>query len=64
MIGEQLGAYEIRDLLVESGTWVALRTRPYSKSPAIDSTPAALFVTAIDTAPLAPLIARTPSNRT
>lgn len=44
---------EIRDLLVESGAWVALRTRPFSKTPAIDATPAALFVTAIDTAPLA-----------
>jgi Na+-transporting NADH:ubiquinone oxidoreductase subunit A len=51
----QLGRSEIRDLLVESGLWTALRARPYSKVPAVDSTPAALFVTAIDTAPLAPL---------
>jgi len=39
--------------LVESGLWTALRTRPYSKVPAIDSAPGALFVTAIDTHPLA-----------
>ncbi len=45
----------IRDLLVESGLWTALRTRPYSKVPAPDSRPAAIFITAIDTAPLAPL---------
>ena len=52
---DALSRNEIRDLLVESGTWVAFRTRPYSKSPAVDSTPAAVFVTAIDTAPLAPM---------
>src|SRR5690625_4593 len=39
--------------LVESGLWTALRTRPYSKVPAIDSAPGALSVTAIDTHPLA-----------
>jgi len=39
--------------LVESGQWVALRTRPYSKIPAIDSAPVAIFVTAVDTNPLA-----------
>ena len=38
--------------LVSSGQWVALRTRPYSKGPAIDSTPASIFVTAMDTNPL------------
>jgi Na+-transporting NADH:ubiquinone oxidoreductase subunit A len=39
--------------LVESGAWVAFRTRPYSKVPEIDSSPASIFVTAIDTNPLA-----------
>jgi Na+-transporting NADH:ubiquinone oxidoreductase subunit A len=39
--------------LVESGQWVALRTRPYDKVPAIDSTPASIFVNAMDTNPLA-----------
>ncbi|GAA5214320.1 Na(+)-translocating NADH-quinone reductase subunit A [Corallincola platygyrae] len=38
--------------LVESGLWTALRTRPFSKSPAIDSAPRSIFVTAIDTNPL------------
>ena len=52
---ESLSREQIRDLLVESGLWVALRTRPFSKTPAPDSAPAALFVTAIDTAPLAPI---------
>jgi Na+-transporting NADH:ubiquinone oxidoreductase subunit A len=40
------------DNLVSSGQWVALRTRPYSKVPKIDSTPASIFVTAMDTNPL------------
>ena len=41
--------------LTESGQWTALRTRPYSKIPRPDSPPpAAIFITAIDTNPLAP----------
>lgn len=39
--------------LVESGLWTALRTRPFSKVPEIDSEPASIFVTAMDTNPLA-----------
>lgn len=44
---------QVRDNLVESGMWTALRTRPYSRVPAIDSEPQAIFVTAMDTHPLA-----------
>lgn len=39
--------------LVDSGLWTALRTRPFSKVPAIDSAPTAIFVSAMDTNPLA-----------
>ncbi|MCB1650257.1 MAG: Na(+)-translocating NADH-quinone reductase subunit A [Pseudomonadales bacterium] len=39
--------------LVSSGQWTALRTRPYSKVPAIDAVPHALFINAMDTNPLA-----------
>lgn len=46
-----------RDLIVQqlndAGLWIALRTRPYSKSPALNAEPRAIFVTAIDTHPLA-----------
>jgi len=45
---------EVRALLVESGMWTALRTRPWSRIPAVDSHGAALFVTAMDSNPLAP----------
>jgi Na+-transporting NADH:ubiquinone oxidoreductase subunit A len=44
----------IRDELVRSGQWTALRTRPYSKVPAPESEAAAIFVTAMDSHPLAP----------
>jgi Na+-transporting NADH:ubiquinone oxidoreductase subunit A len=43
----------VKENLIESGLWVAFRTRPYSRSPAVDSTPASIFVTAMDTNPLA-----------
>ncbi|OYD26355.1 Na(+)-translocating NADH-quinone reductase subunit A [Oceanimonas baumannii] len=42
----------VQQQLVESGMWTALRTRPYSKVPALDSTPRSIFVTAMDTNPL------------
>ncbi|WP_096086481.1 Na(+)-translocating NADH-quinone reductase subunit A [Agaribacterium haliotis] len=40
--------------LVDSGLWTAIRTRPFSKVPAIDAVPANIFVAAMDTNPLAP----------
>ena len=48
-----LEAGAVRDNLQASGLWTAFRTRPFSKIPAVDSAPRALFVTAIDTNPLA-----------
>ncbi len=50
---ERLEPLTIRELLINSGLWTAFRTRPQGKTPAIDSNPASLFITAIDTAPLA-----------
>lgn len=44
---------KITTQLVDSGLWTALRTRPYSKIPAIDSVPSAIFINAMDTNPLA-----------
>jgi Na+-transporting NADH:ubiquinone oxidoreductase subunit A len=43
----------IRSALFKSGLWTAFRTRPYSKVPQSDSSPRSIFVTAIDTQPLA-----------
>jgi len=44
----------VRALLLESGLWTAFRTRPFSMIPDPESVPASIFVTAIDTHPLAP----------
>ena len=43
----------VRKNLIASGLWTTLRTRPFSRIPKPDATPAAIFVTAIDTNPLA-----------
>lgn len=49
-----LGREKVREMLVQSGLWTALRARPFSKIPDPNSAPHALFVTAMDTNPLAP----------
>lgn len=49
------GRAGLQDLLLEAGLWPAFRTRPFERIPDPDAAPpAAIFVTAIDTAPLAP----------
>jgi len=50
----QLDAQSVRDLMVESGMWTAIRQRPFSKIPSPNESCHSLFVTAIDTNPLAP----------
>ena len=50
---EQLPLEDLKSNLIKSGLWTAFRTRPFSRVPAIDSLPHSLFVTAIDTHPLA-----------
>jgi len=45
---------QVEENLLQSGLWNSLRTRPYSRVPAPGSTPHSIFVTAIDTNPLAP----------
>ncbi len=49
----RLARDKVVENLVASGLWTAFRTRPFSKVPAIDAEPAAIFVTAMDTNPLA-----------
>lgn len=48
-----LSPEQVKQNLVESGLWTALRTRPFGKIPAIESEPASIFVNAMDTNPLA-----------
>lgn len=41
------------ETLIASGLWVGMRTRPYSKVPAVDAHTQSIFVTAVDSNPLA-----------
>ena len=50
---DQLSRQQVRETLVAAGLWPALRTRPYSRVPVPDSAPHSIFVTAMDTNPLA-----------
>jgi Na+-transporting NADH:ubiquinone oxidoreductase subunit A len=60
---EGLDGAQVRALLLESGLWTALRTRPYSRVPAPATSPRALFITAIDTRPHAPAVAAVLAER-
>jgi Na+-transporting NADH:ubiquinone oxidoreductase subunit A len=48
-----LGREDVQQQLVDSGAWVSFRTRPFSKTPAVNTVPEHIFVTAMDTNPLA-----------
>lgn len=50
----QLTGEQVRSLLVESGLWTALRTRPFSKVPVPTESCTSVFVTALDSQPHAP----------
>jgi Na+-transporting NADH:ubiquinone oxidoreductase subunit A len=50
---EGLSETRVRETLISSGLWTAFRQRPFSIVPAVDSVPGSIFVTAIDTNPLA-----------
>jgi len=43
----------LREALLQTGLWTAFRTRPFSRIPASGSSPRSIFVTAMDTRPLA-----------
>ena len=53
-----LGRDGVTEQLRISGLWTSLRTRPFGRTPAVGTEPSSIFVTAIDTQPLAadPLI--------
>ncbi|MGD8885121.1 MAG: Na(+)-translocating NADH-quinone reductase subunit A [Gammaproteobacteria bacterium] len=49
-----LNAQQVKENLLASGLWLSLRTRPYTMVASPDAEPHAIFVTAIDSNPLAP----------
>ena len=53
----------VRELLVESGQWTALRARPYGRVADPATRPHSIFVTAIDTNPLAPSVSAIVAGR-
>lgn len=52
----EIDAATIKKQLLESGQWVALRSRPFSKVADSQSVPHSIFVTAMDSNPLAPSV--------
>lgn len=48
-----LSSEQVQRQLLDAGLWTALRTRPFSKVPVPGTSPAAIFVNAMDTNPLA-----------
>lgn len=47
-----LSRENVTELLLQSGLWTTIRTRPFNKTPVPGSEPHSIFVTAIDTNPL------------
>ncbi|KUJ81056.1 Na(+)-translocating NADH-quinone reductase subunit A [Ruegeria profundi] len=52
-VGNSDSAEDVTEKLCAAGLWTSFRTRPYSKMPEPGSKPAAIFVTAMDSEPLA-----------
>ncbi|MGK0290618.1 MAG: Na+-transporting NADH:ubiquinone oxidoreductase subunit A, partial [bacterium] len=50
---ESIDVADAKRNLIDSGLWASFRTRPFSKTPAPESTPNSIFVTAMDSNPLA-----------
>jgi Na+-transporting NADH:ubiquinone oxidoreductase subunit A len=50
---DKVARHQVQQILIQSGLWTVLRTRPYSKVPVPDSVPRSIFVAAMDTNPLA-----------
>ncbi len=54
------GTDDLRKLLMESGLWAMMRQRPYDIVPSATGIPRDVFVTAFDSAPLAPVLTSSP----
>ncbi len=50
---EQMAPEKIREVIQTSGLWPSFRKRPFGVIPKIDARPSSLFITAMDTDPLA-----------
>ena len=55
---ENLKRQQVVDQLIESGLWTSLRARPFSKVANPETSPHSIFITAMDSNPLAPQVDR------
>ena len=53
---KELTREQVVEQLLDSGLWVSLRTRPFSKVPDPETKPNSIFITVTDTNPLAPSV--------
>jgi len=53
---KELTREQVVEQLIDSGLWVSLRTRPFSKVPDPETKPNSIFITVTDTNPLAPSV--------
>lgn len=51
---KNLDRQKVRNQLVQSGLWTLFKSRPFSKVPPVEATPQSIFITAMDSEPLAP----------
>jgi len=51
---KDLTADVVKQNMVDSGMWTSFKSRPYSRIPSLDSEPHSIFISAMDTNPLAP----------
>jgi Na+-transporting NADH:ubiquinone oxidoreductase subunit A len=53
-----LDVEKVKNNLIESGLWLSLRARPFGRTANPEDTPQSIFVTAMDTNPLAPPVGK------
>lgn len=53
---DKLGKDKVKQQLINSGEWTAIRVRPFSKVADPNTTPHSIFITAMDSNPLAPSV--------
>ncbi len=53
---DSLSREKVQDQLIESGLWTALRARPFGRVANPEVTPHSIFITAMDSNPLAPMV--------
>ncbi len=61
---KHLSQQEVTEQLIRSGLWASIRQRPFSKVPDPKESPHSIFITAMDSNPLAPSVVRILAGQT